>query len=173
MAQEFALVSAALMGLLVVSVAVGILRLRSWQHYTVKLPRRMATTAADARARRSGGAAGVSIYDPEPNPFALPGESLVERLLHSQVVWYLGFVLVALGFGGAVLLAMTVGPDAASVTILSLFAVILGLWLPLGLYVVFRSRGHASAWAAGETAVVLGALAVVAIVVDLVGVGLG
>ena len=163
MAQETYLVSALLMGLFVVGVAVAVLRLRSWQRYTVQLPRGRAATAAESRT--AGSAPALPAEE-----FTLPGERVADRLVHSQAMWYLGFVVVALGFGAATLLTLgTAGP--ATTTVILLFVLVLGLYLPVGLYVALRNRGHASARAVGETALVLGAVVTAVIVANLVGLG--
>lgn len=164
MAQATYLVSALVMGVLVVVVAVATLRLRTWQHYTVQVPRNMATVAAETRAAQAAGR-------PQSPEFTLPGEALADRLVHSQATWYLGFVVVALGFGAATLLSLGGDTAPAATTIGLLFVLVLGLYLPIGLYVALRNRGHASARAAGEAALVLGVVAIVAIVGNLVGFG--
>jgi hypothetical protein len=162
MAQETYLVSAVLTGLLVVGVAVAVLRLRTWHHYTVQVPRGMATAAAEGRAGDTERAPSTE--------FSLPGERVADRLVHSGVFWYLGFVVLALGFGAATLLSLN-GGSAATTTMLLLFVLVLGLYLPVGLYVALRARGHASARAVGETVIVLGVLLTIVVVGNLVGLG--
>ncbi|SEO29243.1 hypothetical protein SAMN04487948_101569 [Halogranum amylolyticum] len=167
MSQETYLASALLTGLFVALVAVAILRLRTWEQYTVQVPRGRVTAAADRPTRRL---TGTTTTAEDEDEFTVPGERVVDRLVHSQATWYLGFVLVALGFGAVTLLVLN-GDLAAATTIILLFGLVVGLYLPVGLYVVFRNRGHASARAVAETAVVLGAVLTVVIVGNLVGLG--
>lgn len=137
------LVSAGLMGVLLVAVVIAVLAGRDWRH-------------EEAGGRRS----------------ASSGERasrLVRRAARSQLVWTLGFLALAVGFGGAVVLFLDGGPASATAGAAGV-AVAVGVllaFLGVGTYRTVRFRGRSSAGAAAVTAWTLGALFLLAVSVNL------
>ncbi|MFD1514877.1 hypothetical protein [Halomarina rubra] len=138
------LVSAGLMGVLLVATVAAVVSFRDWRH-DATVPGGGSTTLGV----RAYGAAG--------------------RALHSQLVWILGFLLLAFALGGAVVLFVAGGPMSADagMTVALVAGCVLLVFLGVGTYRTVRFRGRSSAGAAAVTAWTLGTLALVAIVANL------
>jgi len=138
------LVSAGLMGVVLVGVVAVVVALRDW--------RRVEVLAADGPVS--------------------PGEHLyqsVDRGLNSQVVWVLGFLALTFVLGGAIVLFLDGGPMSAmaGMTVVAVAAVVLLAFVAFGMYRTVRFRGRSSAGAAAVTAWTLGSLFLLAVTVNL------
>ncbi|MWG35923.1 hypothetical protein [Halomarina oriensis] len=138
------LVSAGLMGVLLVGVVAAVLVFRDWRHDEV---------LTDDRP----GSLGSSLY------------RSVGRGMRSQVVWVLGFLGLTFVVGGAIVLFLEGGPMSATagMTVVGVAAVVLVAFVGLGTYRTVRFRGRTSAGAAAVAAWTLGSLLLVAITLNL------
>lgn len=138
------LVSAGLMGVLLVAIVAAVVSFRDWRH---------------EEGVPGGGSRtlGTRTY------------GLVERGVHSQLVWVLGFLVLAFALGGAVVLFIAGGPMSADagMTVALVTGLVLLAFLVVGMYRTVRFRGRSSASAAAVTAWTVGTLALVAIVANL------
>lgn len=100
------------------------------------------------------------------------GAERLRAVSESPAAWTVGFLLLAVLFGGAAVLYVSdvsvPGADAVGVGLLVAAAAVLGGFLFVGTYDAARSRGRPAAQGVAEGAVMLGLLAVVAIAVRLV-----
>lgn len=139
------LVSALLMGTLVLVVVGAIARSRHWYSYAP------GTVAARHQEASDGGHAGASVLD-------------------RTETWITGFVLLALG---AVVGVFAFVSDPAASGSLTSGPVVVGaalfvaLYVLLGVYATARQGGHSDAIAAAETAAVGGVLLLLAIALQL------
>lgn len=142
--------SMAVMGFVLMAVAVTLARGADWRQYTPARGRSAGDEHGDALSRYASVLGGVARN---------PG------------TWYVAFFVLVFGFvGGA--LAMVTGPpelgSAVGLVLVLAAAVVLCGFLFWGIYTSGRYRGLASAQAAMAGAWVLGALLIVAIAVKLV-----
>ena len=101
---------------------------------------------------------------------AVAGEHLVRWLQRDERAWLGAFALLVALVGGAGVLAAQ-GEFGAGPVVLG-FVVMIAAYVVAGTYAMARSRGHVRARATGEATVVLGLLAVLALVLNLVAPGL-
>ncbi|MFC5972665.1 hypothetical protein ACFPYI_15115 [Halomarina salina] len=139
------LVSAGLMGVVLVAVVAAVVGLRDW---------RSDDDRPEAEATSLGERA----------------EGLLRSGMSSQLVWILGFLVLSFGLGGAVVLFLAGGPMSAMAAIAGvvLGVLVLLVFLSVGTYRTVRFRGRTSASAAAVTAWTLGLLFLVAVTVNLV-----
>jgi hypothetical protein len=142
-----ALLSTLVMGAFLVLVVVAVLLSREWR----EVPASVAGEGSD---------------------FELPGERLFGRVSRSLTVWQLVFLLLTVGYTGAVVVAMT-GTSAGAMTVALLFAPLLLGYVLFGVYFAARGQGHSTAKALAETLVTFGAVLLVVIVGNLLFTSLG
>lgn len=138
------LVSAGLMGVLLVAVVAAVLNGRDWRY-------------DDAAVGDRSASSGERAYH------------LAQQGMESQRVWILGFLVLTFGLGGAVVLFLVGGPSSAmaATTGAAVAAVVLLVFLVVGTYRTVRFRGRSSAGAAAVTAWTLGVLFLLAVAVNL------
>lgn len=141
------LASTLLMGALAVLVLVAVVRSRRWYHYS-----------------------------PEPDEdtqvtWGQAGEARPPRL-EQPTGWILGFFALVLAAVGGVF-AFVTNPAAPagllSGPVVAVAALLLGLYLLLGVYTSAKQRGHPDSIAAAETATVFSALFLAAVAAQLIG----
>ena len=139
------LVSAGLMGAVLVAVVAAVLVGRDWRH--------------------DDGVPGG-----ESPALGTRGEAALRAGMSSQLVWILGFLVLAFGLAGAVVLFLAGGSMSATAATAgaAVAAVVLLVFLGVGTYRTVRFRGRSSAGAAAVTAWTLGVLFLVAVTVNLV-----
>jgi len=116
--------------------------------------------------RRRGAATAGAVASRRPQSAEGSGASRIGRLFRTPVAWYLGFAAGALGVVAAGIAAVA-GVGGGAVAALALGALV-GLYLVVGTYATAKSRGRPESLAVAEGIGVLGALALLGMVVVLV-----
>ena len=141
MANAAYLASTLLMGLLGVGVVVLVLRGRRWENY------------------RPQAAYGLSAGGGAP-PTAL------SKFAGATSTWTVGFFLLALGFLGAIVVAL--GADLGGTAVIAGLGVVVVAYVVGGVYLALRGNGRSSSVAAAASAMTLGLLFIAAIALNLI-----
>ena len=125
-----------------------------------------ATVVSSRRAASDGGRRPGTEPATERSEHYVPGERIVARVRGELAAWIAGFLLLAVGFGGAAVLAL--GDPALLGGIPALFVTLLALYLLAGVYLLGRQRGHSTALAVAESATAFGVVLIAAVLFQLV-----
>ncbi|NHN47154.1 hypothetical protein G9464_06015 [Halostella sp. JP-L12] len=125
-----------------------------------------ATVVSSRRAASDGGRRSRAETAAGRSEHYVPGEHLVAALRGELAAWIAGFLLLAVGFGGATVLAL--GDPTLLGGMTALFVALLVLYLLAGVYLLGRQRGHSTALAVAESATAFGVALIVGVLFRLV-----